>query len=116
MMKMLSKCAVILCHSLPLSLQGSPQMLRQQGCVFMFEWATPVVCPDATSTSGCHLTDAQLQYTFDLSSLSGEVPVNNLWLTLNPSLALLLNASPKPPRLLLEEVNDLREAKQKLLN
>ncbi|KAM6964907.1 cation-independent mannose-6-phosphate receptor [Aplochiton taeniatus] len=54
---------------------GSPQMLRQQGCVYMFEWATPVVCPDATHTTGCTLTDTQLQFTFDLSVLAGEVQV-----------------------------------------
>ncbi|XP_076612208.1 cation-independent mannose-6-phosphate receptor [Chaetodon auriga] len=54
---------------------GSPQMLRLQGCVYLFEWATPLVCPDATNTSGCQLTDFQLQFTFDLSSLSGEVQV-----------------------------------------
>ncbi|KAM8847361.1 cation-independent mannose-6-phosphate receptor [Synchiropus picturatus] len=54
---------------------GSPQMLSQQGCVYVFEWATPVVCPDYTNSSGCQLTDSQLQYTFDLSTLSGEVQV-----------------------------------------
>ncbi|XP_067429257.1 cation-independent mannose-6-phosphate receptor [Thunnus thynnus] len=54
---------------------GSPQMLRLQKCVYLFEWATPVVCSDATHTSGCNLTDSQLQFTFDLSTLSGEVEV-----------------------------------------
>ncbi|XP_011491456.3 cation-independent mannose-6-phosphate receptor [Oryzias latipes] len=54
---------------------GSPQMLRQQGCVFLFEWETPLVCPDATNSSGCQLTDAQLQFTFDLQSLSEDVTV-----------------------------------------
>lgn len=54
---------------------GSPQMLKRQGCVHLFEWATPVVCSDATQTSGCKLTDSQLQFTFDLSTLSGEVQV-----------------------------------------
>uniref|UniRef100_A0A3B3VE79 Insulin-like growth factor 2 receptor n=1 Tax=Poecilia latipinna TaxID=48699 RepID=A0A3B3VE79_9TELE len=54
-------------------LQGSPQMLRLQGCVYLFEWATPIVCPDATQTSGCQLKDSQLDFTFDLKSLSGEV-------------------------------------------
>lgn len=53
--------------------QGSPQMLRLQGCVYLFEWATPIVCSDTTRTSGCQLTDSQLQFTFDLSALSGEV-------------------------------------------
>ncbi|KAK2889903.1 cation-independent mannose-6-phosphate receptor [Channa argus] len=54
---------------------GSPQMLKQQGCVYLFEWATPVVCSDATHTNGCKLTDSQLQFTFDLTTLSGEVQV-----------------------------------------
>ncbi|XP_029281689.1 cation-independent mannose-6-phosphate receptor [Cottoperca gobio] len=56
---------------------GSPQMLRLQECVYLFEWATPIVCSDAThtNTSGCQLTDSQLQFTFDLSTLSGEVQV-----------------------------------------
>lgn len=54
---------------------GSPQMLRLQGCVYLFEWATPIVCSDATNSSGCKLTDSQLQFTFDLSTLSGEVQV-----------------------------------------
>uniref|UniRef100_H3CWI6 Insulin-like growth factor 2 receptor n=1 Tax=Tetraodon nigroviridis TaxID=99883 RepID=H3CWI6_TETNG len=54
---------------------GSPQMLRLQGCVYLFEWATPIVCSDAEHTSGCQLTDAQLEFTFDLSVLKGEVQV-----------------------------------------
>nr|XP_020473896.1 cation-independent mannose-6-phosphate receptor isoform X2 [Monopterus albus] len=54
---------------------GSPQMLRRQECLYLFEWATPLVCSDATQTSGCKLTDSQLQFTFDLSTLSGEVQV-----------------------------------------
>ncbi|XP_024119822.2 cation-independent mannose-6-phosphate receptor [Oryzias melastigma] len=54
---------------------GSPQMLRQQGCVFLFEWETPLVCPDSTNSSGCQLTDSQLQFTFDLRSLSEDVQV-----------------------------------------
>lgn len=54
---------------------GSPQMLRLQECVYLFEWATPIVCSDATHTSGCQLTDSQLQFTFNLSALSGEVQV-----------------------------------------
>uniref|UniRef100_A0A3Q3IL94 Uncharacterized protein n=1 Tax=Monopterus albus TaxID=43700 RepID=A0A3Q3IL94_MONAL len=44
-------------------------------CLYLFEWATPLVCSDATQTSGCKLTDSQLQFTFDLSTLSGEVQV-----------------------------------------
>lgn len=58
--------------------QGSPQMLRQQGCVYLFEWATPIVCPDTTQTDNCQLTDTQLQFTFDLSTLSGEVQVSSI--------------------------------------
>ncbi|XP_056283695.1 cation-independent mannose-6-phosphate receptor [Pseudoliparis swirei] len=56
---------------------GAPKMLRLQECVYLFEWATPLVCSDAThtNTSGCQLTDSQLQFTFELSSLSGEVQV-----------------------------------------
>ncbi|XP_034555992.1 cation-independent mannose-6-phosphate receptor [Notolabrus celidotus] len=54
---------------------GSPQMLRLQKCVYLFEWATPIVCSDATHTSGCQLTDAQMQFTFDMSALTGEVQV-----------------------------------------
>ncbi|KAL0967415.1 hypothetical protein UPYG_G00251950 [Umbra pygmaea] len=52
---------------------GSPQMIRNQACVYVFEWATPLVCPDATQTSGCTLTDSQLGFTFDLSPLSKEI-------------------------------------------
>lgn len=36
----------------------------------MFEWETPVVCPDEVRTEGCALTDEQLLYSFNLSSLS----------------------------------------------
>ncbi|KAJ0026800.1 hypothetical protein NQD34_017800 [Periophthalmus magnuspinnatus] len=56
---------------------GSPQMLRLQDCVYLFEWTTPLVCPDSTNTSGCRLTDSQLQFTFDLSALSDEVQVSS---------------------------------------
>ncbi|MED6270432.1 hypothetical protein CHARACLAT_010298 [Characodon lateralis] len=54
---------------------GSPQMLRLQNCLYLFEWATPIVCPDSTQTNGCQLKDSQLDFTFDLKSLSGEVQV-----------------------------------------
>ncbi|KAM9704645.1 cation-independent mannose-6-phosphate receptor [Menidia menidia] len=54
---------------------GSPQMLRLQGCVYVFEWATPLLCSDATQTKGCELTDSQLQFTFNMATLSGEVQV-----------------------------------------
>ncbi|XP_076873911.1 cation-independent mannose-6-phosphate receptor isoform X2 [Brachyhypopomus gauderio] len=50
---------------------GAPVMIRQQGCTYMFEWATPLVCAETVSTQGCKLSVSQLQYTFDLSSLSG---------------------------------------------
>lgn len=36
----------------------------------MFEWETPIVCPDEVKTEGCALTDEQLLYSFNLSSLS----------------------------------------------
>ncbi|XP_069028432.1 cation-independent mannose-6-phosphate receptor [Embiotoca jacksoni] len=54
---------------------GSPQMLRLQECVYVFEWATPLVCSDAINASGCQVTNSQLQFTFNLASLSGEVQV-----------------------------------------
>lgn len=58
-------------------MQGSPQMLKLQGCVYLFEWATPLVCSDATHINGCMLTDTQLQFTFNLSALTGEVTVSS---------------------------------------
>lgn len=63
-------------------IQGSPEMLRLQECVYLFEWATPLVCSDATrtNTSGCQLTDSQLQFTFELSVLSGIVEVSSVGL------------------------------------
>ncbi|KAK7907744.1 hypothetical protein WMY93_016356 [Mugilogobius chulae] len=56
---------------------GAPKMLRLQDCVYLFEWTTPLVCPDSTNSSGCRLTDSQLQFTFDLSALSEEVQVSS---------------------------------------
>uniref|UniRef100_A0A3B4X1H8 Insulin-like growth factor 2 receptor n=1 Tax=Seriola lalandi dorsalis TaxID=1841481 RepID=A0A3B4X1H8_SERLL len=53
---------------------GSPRMVRLE-CIYLFEWATPVVCSDDTHISGCQLTDTQLQFTFDLSPLKSEVQV-----------------------------------------
>ncbi|KAG5846630.1 hypothetical protein ANANG_G00117010 [Anguilla anguilla] len=50
---------------------GSPRMIRKSNCLYVFEWATPVVCPDAVTTKDCTLKDAQLQFTFNLSPLSG---------------------------------------------
>ncbi|KAJ8270708.1 hypothetical protein GJAV_G00118320 [Gymnothorax javanicus] len=49
---------------------GSPQMISKSNCLYVFDWATPVVCPDSVTTKDCTLNDAQLQYTFDLSPLS----------------------------------------------
>lgn len=43
--------------------------------MYMFEWATPVVCPEILTTDGCSLHVSQLQYTFNLTSLSGAVQV-----------------------------------------
>ncbi|KAL7888460.1 hypothetical protein AOLI_G00034340 [Acnodon oligacanthus] len=54
---------------------GSPAMIRQQDCIYVFEWATPVVCPETVSAQGCSLKVSQLQYTFNLSALSGVVQV-----------------------------------------
>ncbi|XP_056125524.1 cation-independent mannose-6-phosphate receptor [Rhinichthys klamathensis goyatoka] len=54
---------------------GSPQMIREQDCMYVFEWATPVVCPETVTAQGCSLTVSQLRYTFDLSTLSGPVQV-----------------------------------------
>ncbi|XP_052442128.1 cation-independent mannose-6-phosphate receptor [Carassius gibelio] len=54
---------------------GSPQMIRAQDCMYVFEWATPVVCPEIITPHGCNLTVSQLRYTFDLSALSGIVQV-----------------------------------------
>uniref|UniRef100_A0A8C1XXP6 Insulin-like growth factor 2 receptor n=1 Tax=Cyprinus carpio TaxID=7962 RepID=A0A8C1XXP6_CYPCA len=54
---------------------GSPQMIRAQDCMYVFEWATPVVCPETITAQGCNLTVSQLRYTFDLSALSGTVQV-----------------------------------------
>ncbi|KAJ8396207.1 hypothetical protein AAFF_G00020740 [Aldrovandia affinis] len=48
-------------------------MIRKSDCLYVFEWATPVVCPDSVTTDGCTLRDAQLQYTFNLSPLTGHV-------------------------------------------
>ncbi|XP_038659271.1 cation-independent mannose-6-phosphate receptor isoform X2 [Scyliorhinus canicula] len=50
---------------------GRPKMMRKSDCSFVFEWATPLVCPDSVIASGCSLTDEQLHYTFNLSPLTG---------------------------------------------
>ncbi|XP_053447080.1 cation-independent mannose-6-phosphate receptor [Nycticebus coucang] len=49
---------------------GMPKLLRTSECDFVFEWETPVVCPDEVRTEGCSVTDEQLLYSFNLSSLS----------------------------------------------
>ncbi|XP_074023125.1 cation-independent mannose-6-phosphate receptor [Numenius arquata] len=50
---------------------GKPKMIRKLGCSYVFEWETPVVCPDKVKTLGCSVTDEQLHYTFNLTGLSG---------------------------------------------
>lgn len=56
-------------------MQGSPEMMRQIDCMYVFEWPTPLVCPETVIAQGCKLKVSQLQYTFDLSRLSGDVQV-----------------------------------------
>ncbi|KAM4770926.1 cation-independent mannose-6-phosphate receptor [Rhinophrynus dorsalis] len=51
---------------------GRPKLVENSDCRFIFEWGTPVVCPDEETSSGCSLTDEQMHYTFNLSSLSGQ--------------------------------------------
>lgn len=45
-------------------------LLRTSDCDFVFGWETPLVCPDEVTVDGCSLTDEQLHYSFNLSSLS----------------------------------------------
>ncbi|KAK3516697.1 hypothetical protein QTP70_022183, partial [Hemibagrus guttatus] len=52
---------------------GTPEMMRQLDCMYMFEWSTPLVCPETVIAQGCKLQVSQLQYTFDLSVLSRDV-------------------------------------------
>ncbi|XP_060722164.1 cation-independent mannose-6-phosphate receptor [Tachysurus vachellii] len=54
---------------------GSPEMMHQLDCMYVFEWPTPLVCPETVSAQGCKLQVSQLQYTFDLSVLSRDVQV-----------------------------------------
>ncbi|XP_022416368.1 cation-independent mannose-6-phosphate receptor [Delphinapterus leucas] len=49
---------------------GTPKLLRTSDCDFVFEWETPLVCPDEVKAEGCSLTDEQLHYSFNLSTLS----------------------------------------------
>ncbi|XP_072265418.1 cation-independent mannose-6-phosphate receptor [Pyxicephalus adspersus] len=51
---------------------GSPKFVQEADCNYVFEWGTPLVCPDEERLSGCSLMDQQLHYTFNLSSLSGQ--------------------------------------------
>ncbi|KAJ7342167.1 hypothetical protein JRQ81_009332 [Phrynocephalus forsythii] len=51
---------------------GKPKMIEKSGCEYIFEWSTPVVCPDKVDVLGCSVTDEQLHYSFNLSSLSGK--------------------------------------------
>ncbi|XP_069811536.1 cation-independent mannose-6-phosphate receptor [Dendropsophus ebraccatus] len=51
---------------------GTPKFAQLSECNYLFEWDTPLVCRDEESVSGCSLTDQQLQYTFNFSSLSKE--------------------------------------------
>ncbi|CAI9545135.1 unnamed protein product, partial [Staurois parvus] len=51
---------------------GSPKFVQQADCNYVFEWGTPLVCPDEEILSGCSLVDQQLHYSFNLSSLSGQ--------------------------------------------
>lgn len=57
-------------HPCSPSKQGTPELLRTSDCDFMFEWETPLVCPDEVKVEGCSLMDEQLYYSFNLSSLS----------------------------------------------
>uniref|UniRef100_A0A8D2Q893 Insulin like growth factor 2 receptor n=1 Tax=Varanus komodoensis TaxID=61221 RepID=A0A8D2Q893_VARKO len=50
---------------------GKPKMIEQSACKYIFEWSTPLVCPDKVAVSGCSVSDERLHYSFNLSSLSG---------------------------------------------
>ncbi|XP_052025662.1 cation-independent mannose-6-phosphate receptor isoform X3 [Apodemus sylvaticus] len=49
---------------------GTPKLIRTNDCDFVFEWETPIVCPDEVKAQGCAVTDEQLLYSFNLTSLS----------------------------------------------
>ncbi|XP_053150803.1 cation-independent mannose-6-phosphate receptor [Hemicordylus capensis] len=49
---------------------GKPEMIQYSACTYIFEWSTPVVCPDKVDVLGCSVTDEQLHYAFNLTSLS----------------------------------------------
>ncbi|XP_027525200.1 cation-independent mannose-6-phosphate receptor [Corapipo altera] len=67
----LNYTSVIVFHCSQGTSLGKPKMIMKLECSFVFEWETPVVCPDKVKTSGCSVTDEQLHYTFNLTSLSG---------------------------------------------
>lgn len=52
---------------------GTPKLVRTSECDFVFQWDTPLVCPDEVKADGCALTDEQLFYSFNLSSLSKNI-------------------------------------------
>ncbi|XP_043858247.1 cation-independent mannose-6-phosphate receptor isoform X1 [Dromiciops gliroides] len=62
--------SIILFHCKRGISMGSPKMIKSSGCDNVFEWETPIVCPDDVKTIGCSVTDEQLYYSFNLSSLS----------------------------------------------
>lgn len=59
-------------------------LLRTSDCDFVFGWETPLVCPDEVRVDGCSLTDEQLHYSFNLSSLS-KVPFKVRRLSQSPA-------------------------------
>lgn len=80
--------------------QGTPKLLRTSDCDFVFEWGTPLVCPDDVRTEGCSLTDEQLYYSFNLSSLSKTTfKVRPLTQSLQPPRAGVCSGVRRPGRL-----------------
>uniref|UniRef100_A0A8C5X5C4 Insulin like growth factor 2 receptor n=1 Tax=Malurus cyaneus samueli TaxID=2593467 RepID=A0A8C5X5C4_9PASS len=67
----LNYTSVIMFHCSQGTSLGKPKMIKKVDCSFVFEWETPVVCPDKVKTLGCSVIDEQLHYTFNLTSLSG---------------------------------------------
>ncbi|XP_062345985.1 cation-independent mannose-6-phosphate receptor [Cinclus cinclus] len=67
----LNYTSVIVFHCSQGTSLGKPKMIRKVDCTFVFEWETPLVCPDKVKTLGCSVIDEQLHYTFNLTSLSG---------------------------------------------
>ncbi|XP_060061207.1 cation-independent mannose-6-phosphate receptor isoform X2 [Erinaceus europaeus] len=52
---------------------GTPKLIRTSDCDFVFEWETPLVCPDEVRADGCSVMDEQMLYSFNLSSLSRNI-------------------------------------------